>query len=132
MEIEEELQESEGLQEYIETEPTPGATEEIGEVSGDARMSTRSFAWIVGSYVLKKTEAFYVEESRSIEVYVSITPSNKQVRAGIIGLDGTKRYILVTGSGVHTFLVKHTGDHRVFVENTNGISVEAGGSYTIR
>lgn len=132
VEIEEELQEPEELVEYIETEATPGVVEEIGETFGNARFPTKYFAWAVGNNALKKTDAFYVEEARSIEVYASITPSDKQVRFGIIEPSGTKRYILVTGSGSHTFYIKRTGDYRVFVENTSGVSVEAGGTYTIR
>lgn len=77
----------------------------------------------------KTSSTYYVKKGGTISILFGVDPSDKQVRAGIITPNGTKRY--VTGSSItHTFDVTSSGDYYIFIENTNGSSVTVSGSFS--
>ncbi len=117
--------------EYVETEVDPQIKIEIGEVSAVSIEGNSFISWSVDNNVLKQTESFPASKGGSIEVYVSISPADKEVKVGIITPEGMERYIKGTGSIYHKFELDVSGEYQVFVENISGTTVQADGLYTV-
>ena len=118
------------LPHYTDDGPAPGI---IVEEDGFEQVTPRTanIEWTVGANTQKSTGKFYVSAGSIIAVTVSIEPSNKTVKAGVIWPDGTRDY--VTGSGVlyAPFTAPSSGYYKVFVENGNSTSVTVEGSYIV-
>ncbi len=118
------------LPHYTDDGPAPGIIVEEDEFE-QVTPRTANIEWTVGANTQKSTGTFYVSAGSSISVMVSVTPSNKTVKAGVIWPDGTRDY--VSGSGVlySTFTAPSSGYYKVFVENGNSTSVTVEGSYIV-
>lgn len=82
---------------------------------------TNNMAHVSGSF--KKYADTY------IDIAVSISPTDKTVKAGIVQPDGTTRYVQGTRLLSHSFKVNTTGYHKVFVSNNSGTTITATGFY---
>lgn len=117
------------LIEYTE-EATDSSAKNVIEIETNSLSRTvKGLDVTVSANTIAKTASFSANKDGTITVTVSVTPSNKSVRVGIIEPDGTKRYVTSSGTISHTFSLTATGSYRVFVENTNSVSVSVEGSY---
>lgn len=112
------LDDFEGM-EVIEEEDTLGKTKEAKNID-----------WTIKDGSICKSTEFYKSKGSEISVAVFIEPSDKYVKVGIIQPDTTIRYVYSKGSISHTFEVKQSGNHRVFISNDSGTKVVAAGAYT--
>jgi len=120
------------MEEHYEAAGTgPVVSERIGETEKLSR-STDSFTWKVGGRELVKTEEFYVSSGSSISVFVDITPTDLNVKAGIMDNKNNKRYVEGSDCVAGSFKITKSGMYRVFVENNNSESVTADGSYRVK
>ena len=60
---------------------------------------------------------------------VSPSPSNKELRIGVIEPSGVKAFIHGKGNMYFNYPVKTTGAYRVFVENMSDTTVTVEGNY---
>lgn len=102
--------------------------EEVG--SNDNAKEARNIDWSVSNGSISKSTQFYKAEGSEIYVSVVIEPSDKYVKVGIIQPDTSIRYVYSKGNIAHTFAVKQSGYHRVFISNDSGTKVVASGVYT--
>lgn len=124
----------------VEELPSYTAEEEIGTLADfegmeviqeDDTVQPRSgiINWTVENKVVKQTAQFDKNAGDTIYVSVTIAPSDKVVRVGILEPDGQLRYVTGSGTMVHTFTVNKTGKHRVYVYNNSGTTVTVVGYY---
>ena len=117
--------------EYVETETDPQIKIEVGESSATSAAEPRSIYWSVDNKVLMQTLPFCVSEGESITVLVLISPTDKEVKVGIITPENTKRYVKGTKGIVYGFELDVSDEYQVFVENTSGTTVQVAGVYTV-
>ena len=117
--------------EYVETETDPQIKIELGEVSVASAAGTRLISWSVDNMVLMQTESFSVSEGGSVVVSVSISPTDKEVKVGIITPEGVERYVKGTEDIYYKFELEISGEYQVFVENISGTTVQVEGHYTV-
>lgn len=117
---------------YLEHEEVldDNIVQNIGEFGLVGRSS--AFLWNVQANSLTKSSQFYVEAGKEICVSAFLDPTDKTVKLGIIDTSATKRYVTGSDSISHDFSITKSGYYRIFVENTNSVSVTADGYYTIR
>ncbi|MCJ7834511.1 hypothetical protein MUB23_03745 [Cuneatibacter sp. NSJ-177] len=71
-----------------------------------------------------QTSPFFVEKGNTITVSVSASPSNAEIRYGILTPSGEVRFLTGSGQISHTFDVTENGSYRIFVENMSMYSVD--------
>lgn len=114
--------------EYEESGEAEGIVEEVGEVNELSR-STKAFTWTVANGVRKTTSGFSAKSGGHISVNVSVVPTGKTVRAGIIEPNGNRRYTSGKEYLSKTFALDQTGTYKVYVENNSGAKVTVEGNY---
>ena len=65
-----------------------------------------------------------------ITVSLSISPTDKRVKYGIVTPEGNLRYVYGTGMCAHTFEVTQSGTYKIYVENVDSSEVTIRGTYT--
>lgn len=124
----------------VEELPSYTAEEQIGSVEDfegmeviqlDDQIQTRAatFEWTVLNKVVLQTARVNKSIGDTIVVSVTVEPSNKEIRVGILEPDGSLRYVTGSGTIVHTFKVQQNGDHRVYIYNNSGSTVNVIGYY---
>ena len=115
--------------EYIETVVNPRIKVETNTSTISEKGVTSSISWSVENMVSKQTLTFSASEGGSILVSVSISPSDQEVKVGIVTPKGVKRYVKGTEAITYKFKLDASGEYRVFAENTSGITVQVDGFY---
>ena len=117
------------LTEHVEYGTDEGIREEFAEDGISTYSATTDVHWTVNNDVIKKSATFYKEQGDTILVSVSVTPSDKVVKIGVINSSGTKYYVESQGDIYHKFTALKTGNYRFYVENSCGVSVQVDGHY---
>lgn len=115
--------------EYIETAVNPRIKVETDNTSSISEEGVSRISWSVENMVSKQTLPFSASEGGSILVSVSISPSDREVKVGIVTPKGVKRYVKGTEAITYKFKLDASGEYRVFAENTSGITVQVDGFY---
>ena len=127
------LEESQ-LQEYIEPMDVNSDVRVVNAPESDVNLfadGIGSFDWTVEDDTIMQSASFRVNAGEGVNISATISPSNKTVRVGLITPNGSRRYVLMTGRGSHEFSITQSGNYRMFVENTSGVSVHVEGFYGI-
>lgn len=109
-------------EEFYTTEPLNG---NVVLMDGTDARASYSYDWSIPSNTTYRTvQGYYKSVGGNMEITVNIKPSNHTTNVGIIQPDGTRRY--VAGSGVfgHTFAIKQTGTHYIYVENPSSGTID--------
>ena len=117
---------------FTDNGPEEGITIEEGEVNTSTRGTSASFQWTVNSYSMKHTANFYCSVGDVIYVTSFINPTDKTVKVGVINPNGTRQYVLGSGSIFGQFTAQTSGEYMLFVENTNSVAVTASGGYEVQ
>ena len=111
--------------EYYE-EPDDSWVAEEGEVMEIVNTSSLliqdhlvAIDWTVEANAVRTTPSFEIYFPRDITMVVSAEPAGQEVRAGIVEPDGTRRYIIGSGTTVWSFSVDQDGRYKIFTENPN-------------
>lgn len=72
---------------------------------------------------------FKASSGQGITIMISGTPDTVTLQMGIIEPNGYRRWVDVTGVGIHTFKLDQTGYYRVYVSNSTSTSVKIVGTY---
>lgn len=130
-----EIDETEEIQEYVEYTGSISDWEDKNVIEGEvmstyAEGSVMRFSWTVPVNTIKKTPSLYCKAGQYIDAQAIFTPSDQQVRLGIIEPNGTTRFLQGESSFSHSFKLNKTGYYYVFVENINdNNSISAVGQY---
>jgi len=134
-EIEEPLMKSPNNAEYIESvDAHPDIQEETMDADDYKAESCAYAAFIefdIGSGARKQTNELSRKSGDSIDVGVSISPADQNVKVGIIEPSGMIRYIFGKGNISHSFVIDKSGNYKFFIENDNDISVNVFGLYRL-
>lgn len=117
------------LTEHVEYGTDEGIREEFADEGVSTYSNANIVTWTVKNDVIKKSATFPKEKGDTILVSVSITPSDKAVKVGVINSSGTKYYVESEGDIYHKFTALKSGNYRFFVENSCGVSVQVDGHY---
>ncbi|MDI9242329.1 M56 family metallopeptidase [Fusibacillus kribbianus] len=120
--IEEELEEPEVLIEEIIPAETESKITEI-EMPLIVTRGTSSYTWTIPVNTLKKTIEFTPCIGDEILVMASIEPSDCLTRVGLMEPDGVRRAVSSTGKIDHTFTIRKSGGHRVYIENQSNQTI---------
>ncbi len=94
-------------------------------MDGTLSRSSYSYNWTIPSNTTYRTmQGYYKTAGGSIRATVDISPTNHMTHVGIIQPDGTRRYVAGTGVFGHTFAIKQTGTHYLYVENPSSGSID--------
>ncbi len=111
--------------EYYE-EPDDSWVAEEGEVMEIVNTSSLliqdhlvAIDWTVEANAVRTTPSFEIYFPRDITMVVSAESAGQEVRAGIVEPDGTRRYIIGSGTTVWSFSVDQDGRYKIFTENPN-------------
>lgn len=90
-----------------------------------------SFNWYVESNTRYVSGEFTVARGQSMATSVSVTPTDKIFRLGIMDDDGNAWYVESRGAASHVFNISTTNRYRVYIQNnyTNGTVLHATGSF---
>ena len=120
-----ELEEHEGTVKDLE-----GLTE-IEEVEQEitSRSGETFFSATLMNQTYYRSKAISKSKGGTIRVNVDVTPTNKEVKVGIIKPNGTTTYVQGKGTIAHTFSISETGSYQVFISNYSGAVVSVAGYY---
>jgi len=134
-EIEEPLMKSPNNAEYIESVDAHPDIQEGTMDADDYKAESCAYAafieFDIGSGVRKQTNELSRKSGDSIDVGVSISPADQNVKVGIIEPSGMIRYIFGKGNISHSFVIDKSGNYKFFIENDNDISVNVFGLYRL-
>lgn len=120
-----ELEEYEGTMADFE-----GMTEVQGEDVGITPLAGGGFiSCTLMNQCYYRSPAFSKTKGGTIEVLVSVKPTDKEVTVGIIKPGGTTTYVKGKKAISHTFSVPTTGSYQVFISNYSGAQVTIKGNY---
>ena len=109
-------------EEIYTTEPLSG---NVVLMDGTAARASYSYDWTIPSNTtFRSVQGYYKSVGENLEVTVNIKPTNHSTNVGIIQPDGTRRYVTGRGVFAHTFAIKQTGTHYVYVENPSSGTIE--------
>lgn len=114
--IEEELQEPEALIEEIIPAGTKTTITEI-EIPLIVTRGTGIYTCDISADTMNKTIEFTPHIGDEILVMGFIDPEDCLIRVGLIESDGVRRAVSSAGEIDHTFIIKKSGGHRVYIEN---------------
>lgn len=117
--------------EYTESGDTPGITLIEKNVNHSGR-SGYSYAWDLQARSRISAPYFDLAVGQKVLVSASIIPADVEVKVGLERNDGTRRYVLITDIGAHTFDVEVAGRYRVYIQNDSYTDVTVEGSYIIK
>lgn len=115
--------------EIIDTQSDEDVIFELGEISQNARSTSKMFDWSVKSKCLKYSLGFYGKSGGTISVVATVQPSSKMVYVGIIEPDGVMRCVYSNGTFRHDFALDQTGVYQLYVRNMNSTTVQVTGTY---
>lgn len=122
--IEEQLKESKVLIEEIIPAGTESKVIEI-EVPLVETRGVSNYVWTIPVDTLVKTTTFTPKIGDEIKVTVYVEPEDCLTRVGIMEPDAVRRAVSSTGEISHTFVVRKSGSHRVYVENQSQEEIRA-------
>ncbi len=94
-------------------------------MDGVMTRSIYGYDWTIPSdTTYRSIQGYYKTVGGEIQLTVNITPTNHTTHVGIIQPDGTRRYVAGTGVFGHTFAIKQTGTHYIYVENPGSGSID--------
>lgn len=97
--------------------------------SVDVARSTNNINWDVPAGKIYSTGFFSLSANTVLSVAAKTTPSGKTVWVGLEYQDGTKYYLVCTGSVANTITAPKKGNYRFFVENKSDVTINAEVSY---
>lgn len=109
-------------EEFYTTEPLSG---DVVLMEGTFSKSVYGYEWTIPSNKTFRTqEGYYKSVGQSLEVTVNIKPTDHATNVGIVQPDGTRRYVEGRGVFGHTFAIKQTGTHYIYVENPSSGTID--------
>lgn len=86
--------------------------------------------WSIPGKTTYCTPNYYVNKDKQISINVSVSPSGKKVKIGIVDPEGYRHYVESSGNISHSFAVEKSGAYVIFCENGNSSEVHVEGSFT--
>lgn len=105
---------------------------EIVEMPDDSSRvkSAGKIDWTVTNGYGVKSKGFYKKEGTQIQGYVSIDPSDKKVRVGIVKPNGCVDYVSGTESIFFSFDVEESGTYQLYISNAGRTKTSVAGAYS--
>lgn len=132
-EIEDPYQEPEELTEYEEEWNPSEVNVVILPIDGESNLGALTYAeeknTVLQENTMIKTSDISLKTGNEITVSIVVEPYDKTVKMGIVTPNHKKKYVLVSGSGMHTFDITQDGNYSIFVQNENTVTVEMAGFY---
>ncbi len=97
--------------------------------SVDVARSTNNINWDVPAGQRYTTGYFSLTANTVVSVAAKTTPSGKTVWVGLEYQDGTKYYLVCTGSVANTITAPKKGYYRFFAENKSDVTINVEASY---
>lgn len=126
-----EVEEEENLEdELVEYTWIPDETVTLNYVNEDGieLLTLESFDCTLKDQIYS-TSGIWLKEGDQLTVSVGVSPSDVNVKVGIVQPNGVWRYVYSSGKIDHTFEITQNGRHKVFIWNETDTEIKAAGYY---